>query len=526
MKKITFLLLSLLLSQWGIAQIGILDTTFADNGKYIFFDANSDPLTYVSDAIIDNNGNILVSGNTSSPFASSGGFVMKISQNGVLIPGFGTNGILSFSGNPEIPGIIDCLAQKSDGNYTILSSTWEGSTNTLTFYLNEISPDGQLIPGFGNGNNHFSVQGSVFSTAMKISPQGKTWVLFNMLNVPGTFTTSANVYARQFNSDGTLNTSFGNSGLFEFGQDEPDDRCYDMAFDAEDNAYLTGNQRLTTSFGSLSTILTLCINAGGQLESGFGNNGVFTYNDNVATFGSNSIEVLSNGDIILAGFRYEPFVAQNSIIAKLNSNGEFISSFGNQGILFTNLDGDDEMKSLQVLSDGRILVLGYVQSQNTDDDIFVGSFSMNGLPTPDFGNNGYTAAWDMDGGEDKPKRILSSPDGGAVFCVGDGFSQGINLTIGEYGFILKYLNDIVSGIPGIETQDYSIYPNPATESFFINNYESIVQLELLDASGRMMLSKNGLSSNKLDLDFLSPGIYILKINTKDNRFLTRKIVKN
>jgi len=68
------------------------------------------------------------------------------------------------------------------------------------------------------------------------------------------------------------------------------------------------------------------------------------------------------------------------------------------------------------------------------------------------------------------------------------------------------------------------FPNPALRGTQINLSEEVKQVQILDISGKIMMTSN--SSSVINTQNLTQGIYILKINTKDNIIKTQKLVIN
>ena len=79
---------------------------------------------------------------------------------------------------------------------------------------------------------------------------------------------------------------------------------------------------------------------------------------------------------------------------------------------------------------------------------------------------------------------------------------------------------------GIELiQGLSIYPNPATNSITISSkYESILVIQLIDISGKILYKEENMNIDikSLDIASLSKGIYFISIND----VVTKKIIKN
>lgn len=106
--------------------------------------------------------------------------------------------------------------------------------------------------------------------------------------------------------------------------------------------------------------------------------------------------------------------------------------------------------------------------------------------------------------------------------------------IGLPNFISNYLspNNTITCSTGISENEnigFDIYPNPVIDKLFVK-MQGILKIELCDVTGRVLLSKNNIVSNKekqyeIDISAFSEGIYLLMIQTK-TQLITKKIIHN
>jgi hypothetical protein len=76
----------------------------------------------------------------------------------------------------------------------------------------------------------------------------------------------------------------------------------------------------------------------------------------------------------------------------------------------------------------------------------------------------------------------------------------------------------------VSTNNVSIYPNPVTGCFKIIGIEGKARLILSDINGRELLTKEITDKEQISLNFLPPGVYIVKIATVSGT-LVKKILK-
>ena len=521
-------LLAILLSSLSVlGQNGTLDNSFFAGGSYIMF---NDAQSSAQDMITLADGNILVCGQRNEISGGSVPFLSKFSVQGVPDANFGTNGVVTFPASTSLFG-IDGIRERSDGSLVVLTGEISSSPNVTTLIIRGLNPDGSLIDNFGNGNNTFSIPGNIFSSKLEIAPSGKIWVHFNKVNLPNMFTTSSNCYAVQFDNSGVLNTSFGSNGLFTYGEDQPDERIFNLSFDENDNAYFAGYFRASFSFGVFSETMVLKVTSNGLLESSFGNGGVFRYSDPTAFLSFTDI-VYRDGFLIGCGRRYSQSTnVQEAMLLKINSQGTTESSFGNSGLVLWDQD-NTEFISMAMDPSGRIVCLGGTTPAD-DEDLIVVLFDANGAIQTDFGTAGATLSWDLNGGEDNPISLQLSNDGSGIFALGYGFSSssgsvnGVPISSGDYGFVLKYtLNQSAAQVDSKpSSKTISITPNPADDMIAVHSVSIFNSYCIADITGKI-IEKNRLGLQQdafIEVAHLKAGFYFLTIEFPDKTWHVEKI---
>jgi hypothetical protein len=88
--------------------------------------------------------------------------------------------------------------------------------------------------------------------------------------------------------------------------------------------------------------------------------------------------------------------------------------------------------------------------------------------------------------------------------------------------------DTCSSTIGIEENEnqlhsITIYPNPATNTLYINGLSGINTAEVYDISGKLLLSRQ-LNTNQIDISALAKGLYFVKLSAEEGS-VVRKFVK-
>jgi len=102
-------------------------------------------------------------------------------------------------------------------------------------------------------------------------------------------------------------------------------------------------------------------------------------------------------------------------------------------------------------------------------------------------------------------------------CIGNKNIQTIysNIATNDDEF---YLN-----INANANQDYLIYPNPVGNTFEIKSPLLPTNIKLFDMSGKLIKEINNYNGNKINIDYLSKGMYLIQIYN-NKRIVTKKLI--
>ena len=76
----------------------------------------------------------------------------------------------------------------------------------------------------------------------------------------------------------------------------------------------------------------------------------------------------------------------------------------------------------------------------------------------------------------------------------------------------------------VNKKNMTVYPNPASDYFVINNANDVVSVKMYDISGRVVKSKLEAVDNRFDISDLENGVYTVSIETKTGT-VSRKLIK-
>jgi len=81
-----------------------------------------------------------------------------------------------------------------------------------------------------------------------------------------------------------------------------------------------------------------------------------------------------------------------------------------------------------------------------------------------------------------------------------------------YGDEVTFTTSIPTGLDKTAVESLSLYPNPASEGFYINVGEETTLVQISDLSARLILTQQVIGEGYIDISILPKGVYIVKSN--------------
>jgi uncharacterized delta-60 repeat protein len=330
-----------------------------------------------------------------------------------LDPTFGAGGVvLNNPGSGQ--GLTDVVALPSG---KILAA---GHVNG-DFAAARYNADGSFDTSFGNGGlTTVDFKGvNDEANAIAVLPNGK-------ILLAGTTTVSSGQAIAfgvvRLNPNGTLDTTFGDKGSKGKVAVSPAPRT---SGSVESMAVLPDGRFVLAGMASGSSIALARFNAGGTLDTSFGNNGtvlttIAARSGYFAPSHDVNVAVDGNGRIVVSANTVYP--NYDFLVARFNSNGSLDTTFGaaHTGVVTTDLasGSNDQAYALALQSDGKIVVAGTAipnASTLVAAPLAVVRYNPDGSLDTTFDQDGIvTDVWDVG-----PARI-SSAIGKAVLVQPDG----------------------------------------------------------------------------------------------------------
>ena len=520
--KLIFLLLILFVSNVNFAQFGTLDTSFGRDGivitSFTGFDAAVQSLLIHADKKIIAGGSVTKSGTTQFSLA-------RYNIDGSLDETFGNLG-QAITDYPELM-VMSSMALQSDGKIIVAGNLYNSSISISRFVLVRFDSNGILDTSFGiDGRVITNISDKLDRIASVIIQNDGKIIASGATSDDTTFSDFAMV---RYNSDGTLDTNFGNNGVVVTSL-----QVWDYA-----NAITIQNDNEIIIAGATSKDFDLNLGFDynfsvtkfdkfGNLDLTFGDAGFVIIGSPDANEKAFSVKVSIDGKIVIAGENHSSKYA--FMLAQLLPNGSLDASFGNNGVLLNGLS-NEFIESVAMQIDGKFLITEYNGTGGCcSANIKLIRFLEDGNYDATFGNNGIVTA-DFLNENNQANAIVIQDDGKIIIGGVSGNQIHSDYGLARFNSELALSNPM--NITGNNT--FSAYPNPVNQS--VNLYFNLKESQKLDVDlfningvkvANLLNNKEfplGYTSQKIALpETLSKGIYFLSIS--NGTFISNvKIVK-
>lgn len=355
---------------------------------------------------------------------------------GDLDPTFGTGGMVTTDINRSTD-IANAVAVQADGKSVVVGTTYKNNDfSSEDFVVTRYNTDGTLDSTFGRGGKvrtDFPGLAAVPSSVV-IQSDGKIVVAGGAFPL---FTFSGNIKVVRYNSNGSLDTSFGAGGIVttNFPQGS---YAFDVALQTDGKIIAAGTVFVDFNIGdSSNTDFALArYNPDGTPDATFGSGGQVS--TDFVGFEDDAFSVLiqPDGKIVAVGSANDPATFYDFAAARYLSNGTIDTTFGVAGKVRTDF-GDqnfDRARSAALQTDGKIVAAGFAISHGGGVQNFaVARYTSNGSLDTTFSRVGKTQI-DFGNCCQSATKVLLQSDG-KIITVG-----GSNGESGDDDFLLARLS--------------------------------------------------------------------------------------
>ncbi|MBN2393342.1 MAG: hypothetical protein JXR84_21605, partial [Anaerolineae bacterium] len=287
---------------------------------------------------------------------------------------------------------------------------------------------GQLDATFG-GNGIVTTDLGVWDAqwaCVAIQPDGKIVAAGTVQNGDGDFDTSFAV--ARYNTDGTLDTTFDIDGIaittFQPGYNV----AHAIAIQQDGKIIVAGDYMSPQD----SSFMVVRYNTDGTLDTSFGVDGIVTTS---AGEKANAVAFQSNGKIVVAGSSSNED-GDRAIVVRYNANGSLDTFFGSGGIAITDIEETNNITSIAIQPDGKIVAGGEKDLLNSGGQFILYRYTPYGRLDTTFGTNGIVTTDFNPGGVSSTAGIeaIVLQGDGKIIAVGPcgGYAESYDIALARY----------------------------------------------------------------------------------------------
>jgi uncharacterized delta-60 repeat protein len=332
---------------------------------------------------------------------------------GDIDPTFDGDGKVStdFSNNESANDVV----VQPDGKIVAAGITSVDAVNS-DFALARYGADGALDPSFGTGGKVTTDFFGLFdrADAMALQPDGKIVVA----GLTGDRVSQGDFALARYNSDGTLDASFGTGGKVVTDFSGGLDGASGVALQPDGRVVAVGTSAARGQFD----FALARYNGDGSLDPSFGTGGKVT-NDFSPIDTASAVAIQPDGRIVVSGSTFSIPTVSDFAVARYETDGSLDASFGTGGRVKTDFFGASDLPAaLALQADGRIVVAGAVDDlDGSAFDFGLVRYNFDGTVDLAFGSNGKVTT-DFAGGLDGARDVALQADGRIILAgtAGDG----------------------------------------------------------------------------------------------------------
>ena len=374
---------------------------------------------------------------------------MALQRDGkIVVVGYGKESPTSYKGLSMARYLKNGEMDYDFGNYGIihrLTRDLEGEANSVVIQIDDkivvvgysISPatnsEEITVVRFtidGNVDKSFGDNGFIVTEISSEKDIGEGVVIQpdNKIVVVGTthHKPTTDIVLIRYDEDGSLDYSFGIGGIVITDIKSSLDIGKAVAIQKDGKIVVSGFTHVVNKF-----FMTLVrYNSNGDLDPTFGNSGIVITEIN-GRRGKMDMVIQKDGKIILAG----PSEVENShhfTLLRFNNNGSLDKSFGKNGVTKTVIGDHSEAESVAIDLNGNIVVAGTTELGN--EAFAVAMYDQNGRLVPDYGSGGIVKTSFIKNGVDRAHSVVIDYDGNIIVA---GETKNGYTTFGLVRFIGK-----------------------------------------------------------------------------------------
>jgi uncharacterized delta-60 repeat protein len=293
----------------------------------------------------------------------------------------------------------------------------ESTTAGLDFAVARYNTDGSLDSSFGTGGLVTTPIGTNEDRArsLQVQPDGKIVLAGYSLSANRDFAVV------RYNTNGTLDTTFDGDGKAVIPIGASDDFAYSVARQSDGKLVIAGGAYVGPGINYDFGIVRL--NTDGSLDTTFDGDGKAITPIGTGEEQGFSVVVQPDARIIVAGFTGVGSERRFALV-RYNPNGSLDTTFDSDGIVTTQIGSFDTATAVALQTDGKIVAAGSTQSGSPLDSAVVRYSSDGSLDTTFSGDGKAVTA--VTANQDAFNAVTIQPDGRIVAAGGAQINVGNN----------------------------------------------------------------------------------------------------
>lgn len=296
--------------------------------------------------------------------------IARFTTTGQLDTSFNKNGIQKTDFGSDDN---QAIALAIDKNEKIIVAGFATQKDHFDFALARYNTNGTLDDSFGKNGLQTTNFGNTddFCESVIVQDDGKIIAAgYNFDYITQNF----KIAIARYNNDGSLDKSFGSNGKSNS----------ENGFAVPNGAAIQNDGKLVM-IAKPSDYVLLRYNTNGTLDKDFGTNG--SVGMDLSLFELNDLVIQNDQKILVAG--HGPFFGSDFLLARFTTNGKIDNTFSGDGKLLTDFgSSSDFLSSIVVQADGKIIAGGVTQNSENINLIALSRYSGEGVPDKQFGKGG------------------------------------------------------------------------------------------------------------------------------------------
>jgi uncharacterized delta-60 repeat protein len=345
---------------------GTLDATFDGDGK-VRTDFAPSSYEGAEAVALQSDGKIVVAGGVAIPSSSTGDDfgLVRYNADGTLDTSFDGDGkvVTDFAGGFGVLDGARSVAVQPDGKIVAAGLSGAPECCTFDFAVARYNSDGSLDTSFGGDGTVVTPisPGSEFAADVVVQPDGK-------LVVGGDVGSSGGAMLVRYTGDGGLDSSFDGDGKVVLTS--PTSSISRLAFQSDGKIVAAGSRGMfsVTRF-----------NPDGSVDTSFGDGGIATAPFTPSSY-SSAVAIQADGKIVAGGIGA---AGHNFAVARFQQRGTLDRSFSSDGMVESVLGGPggrDVAYDLGLAPDGKIILAGGSRSTSSGPYDFAVARYLAALP--------------------------------------------------------------------------------------------------------------------------------------------------